>query len=349
MRRGWGATAARGLIVAGVVGLAAVAAGGAPAHGDTNGSSGPAVVVSPASVGIGDDVIVELDNWPSGPVNVAVCGNNARRGSEDCDLINSAAVAVRGAAPAYLRFTITAPPVGCPCVVRASTSASETVRAAPVTISGLPLGTDIAPSDPVGTPRQLHVSVRLVRDEESLGERVLPPFAGPVEYTLAVTLHNTGATPLRNLRIVGSVGKSKTNAEPIDHPAPVSLAAGEVKRIPVGVHVSAPAWGGYRVFGAVYGAAAPTTFAVAASNDPWALELMVPLLLLVLAYFVHRHEQRVKERERLAAIEAAHREEFRPSSPDVGALDGGRWGSPTYDPEGSEPTLPDHDVVRSTA
>src|SRR5262249_18143479 len=62
----------------------------------------PTVSVSGPQAAPGSQIQVRLENWPDGPVNVAVCGNLARRGTQDCDPRTSEGVAARGGAALLL-------------------------------------------------------------------------------------------------------------------------------------------------------------------------------------------------------------------------------------------------------
>src|SRR5262245_50240913 len=90
-------------VVATVVAFAAPASAGQPTVSLSRNAAAP-----------GEVVVVELANWPPGPVALAVCGNNALRGDVDCDLRSSSAVASRDA-HAIFDFTVGTPPVPCPC------------------------------------------------------------------------------------------------------------------------------------------------------------------------------------------------------------------------------------------
>ena len=94
----------------------------------------------------GRDVLVHVDGWqPGSVVTVLLCGNGARRGSQDCDLVAGESVTVRGAAPEYVLLPVTLPPAPCPCVVRASDVPDVVVATAPFDVIGAPTAPTVGP------------------------------------------------------------------------------------------------------------------------------------------------------------------------------------------------------------
>jgi hypothetical protein len=314
--------------------LVASRLGSASAAVDAGATQGPQIVVAPAQASVGDDILVEFTGWPSSPVSVALCGNDARRGSEDCDQTSSQSVQPRGTDPVYLRMTLGVPPVGCPCVIRANTISSEIVRTAPIVVADVPNGGDIPPAVQQATPDQLAVTVKLQRVEDSIVNTLVPPLGGPVQLHLFVTMHNRGATPMNGLRIVGSVGKSLADREPIGRTPAVDLRPGETTQVTVPVELSAPAFGDYTVAGSVYGAEVPTKFVVRTHNDPWALELLLPLLLILIAQLVRRRDRIRRAMDDADGASTASVDEpvlLHQSSPRVGDAYGPNSNGASYD------------------
>jgi hypothetical protein len=106
-------------------------------------------------------------------------------------------------------------------------------------------------------------------------------------------------------------------------------------RVPV--ELLAPAWGDYSVFGTVYGPATPVRFSAGTSNEPWGLELALPLLLLVGARIVRRSERKRRETQMALAAAAPLAADpghalLQESSPAVGSSDDEGLESPAYDP-----------------
>jgi hypothetical protein len=289
----------------------------------------PTVSVTPASGAPGDRLHVDLTGWPDGPVNVSVCGNSARRGSQDCDQLTTEGVAVRqGSAPLLIQLSV--PPVGCPCVVRATTPDNALVRKAPIAIDGVP---NVDPVEPAGIPpegRAMAVTARVTtRDPNSLAWW-RSVFGGAAERELTLTLRNVSSATLQGIRVVGGVGKNRKSAEPLPVTTVAELAPGAHTRLRIPLVLGAPAWGRYQVFGSVYGTSVPIDFSIETRNDPWGLEVAAVLFVLLLAQICRR-----RERARALADDArwdADRSDapFQRNSPGVGVPDEGRWPVPTY-------------------
>ena len=299
------------------------------AGGETRGA---VIEVSPSSTQLGDTLVVRVSGWPRGVVTAAVCGNAARRGSTDCEQVGAGSIGVGASGTEALRVTVLQPPVGCPCVVRASTTNGDTVRTAPISIAGVADGVDLAPVDGLPSADALDVSVHVRSVAVGWPEAWYPAFGGPARRELVFRLHNTGITTLTGLRVVGSVAHDGTQGEPFaQRIGPV--AAGATRTIVVPFQLGAPVWGDYRVTGSIYGLAAPVNFAVRMSNEPWALELLLPLGLFALAQVVRRRERARRRAEEIAAAEASggHAHLLPESSPAVGDSDGSHWDAPAYD------------------
>jgi hypothetical protein len=297
--------------------VAVVGAGLLTSTGDAA-AAGPALVVSPAVAASGDSVLIRLDGWPQGIVTVAVCGNAARRGSEDCDQVGAETVAVRNKGPTLLRLTISVPPVGCPCAIRANTSTSDIVRTAPVIVEGVPGGVDIPGTGTPPAVTALGVRAKVTAGNDgSLLASILPPLAGTTQRTLVLTLTNRTASPLAGLRLVGASGRNRSGATPVTMPVVGPIPAGRSKVLRIPVDLGAPVVGHYIVFGTVYGLESPVNFEARTSNDPWGLELATIALLLVLAETLRYRERRRRRRDSVALGTATAASGLAPASAHV--------------------------------
>jgi hypothetical protein len=260
---------------------------------------GAVIVVSPSTVAVGDQVRVDLMGWPEGVVTASVCGNAAKRGSTDCDQIGGGSIRVPANGTETLTVDVLAPPVGCPCVVRATTTLGDVVRTAPVTVLGVPTGVDIAPPGGVVDSSVLHVTSQLRNAAVPWPKSWFAAFGGPAYKELVLTMRNTGDLPLEGLRVAGRVGHQGTNeGEPVNAVVPV-IPAHSTRQVVVPVLLSAPVYGDYSVKGAIYGLATPVRFVEQTTSEPWAFEIGLPLLLLLVAQLL-----RARDRRRLRADEA---------------------------------------------
>jgi hypothetical protein len=334
-------------------------------HGPPQGAGaevkGAVIVVSPSTVAVGERVRVDITGWPEGVVTASVCGNAAKRGSTDCDQIGGGSVRVRANGTETLTVDVLAPPVGCPCVIRATTTLGDVVRTAPIAVLGVPTGVDIAPAAGAADASALHVTSQLRNADVAWPKSWFAAFGGPAYKELVLTMRNTGDLPLADLRVAGRVGRSGTNeGEPVDAVVPL-IPAHSTRQVILPVLLSAPVYGDYTVKGAIYGLAVPVRFDEQTSSEPWAFEIGVPLLLLLVAQFVRARDRRRRRRDEDARIATAAAETeaavadpvpagdarplvFPESSPVVGVADDRSWVSPSYSDAAVSEGIPLHGV-----
>jgi hypothetical protein len=166
-----------------------------------------------------------------------------------------------------------------------------------------------------------------------------------------VTLRNNGITTVSGLRLVAYLGRDRSSGEPVESRPVAALGPGSSVALEFPVDIAAPAFGDYEVFGRLYGLDRPVPFAATTNVSPWAWEVIIPLVLLVLARVLRRRDRaRAEQRARLAAtaeapVPAPATTEPVPTaprtpvsvtlyerSPDVVSLDEGRSAAPAYDP-----------------
>src|SRR6478672_3880981 len=87
----------------------------------------PTMSISPGAAAASETITVSVAGWPEGSATVSVCGNEARRGEDDCDGngARSIDVVADGSGAASL---VVAPPVDCPCVVRVAADQATLVQ-----------------------------------------------------------------------------------------------------------------------------------------------------------------------------------------------------------------------------
>jgi hypothetical protein len=330
----------RAVTVAVIVVIASLGIAYAAAAADSG--TGAIMSVSPSNAAIGDVLRVDLANWPEGNVTAAVCGNAAQRGSTDCDQIGAGSIRIPPSGAESLTVTVQAPPVGCPCVVRAAMSDGSVVRTAPIDVAGVPSGVNIPGAAPPAGTDALQVSAAVEAADVGWPESWWPAFGGPAHKVLILSMHNRSLGTISGLRVVGEFGHVHSQeGQPLGATVP-DIPAGETRVVRVPFTIPAPVWGTYTVHGSVYGLAAPVTFHLTTKNEPWALELAVPLALLLMAQLVRRRDRR-RRRDDRAAREAADQTtaplEFPQCSPAVGVEDDRYWESSPYDRRGMGPDI----------
>ena len=293
----------------------------------------PTLVANALNGQVGDLVPLTLEHWPTGLVTVSVCGNAGARGSQDCDLRSAFTLNMPPGGGMRARVRLVQPPVDCPCVIRAATSTNDLVRDVPIEIVGVPMGTAPPPAATSVSAAGLTARARVL-DDGSWTDA----FGVGVTRTLRVTLHNRGPSATPTLDVGGAVGRSVENGESFSTREVGKLAPGARRTVDVPISLSTPAHGDYVVYGTVYGLDAPVRFRAETANDPWALWLLVPLALIVVARILRRRERARRRDAEVGTPPQTPRTEivlepFLQCSPEVGDGDQGRYPSHSYDPD----------------
>ncbi len=236
----------------------------------------------------GDLVEVSLAGWPAGLLTVTICGDSAQHGSADCNLNVTAAVMSVGNGESHTSLTVGAPPVPCPCVVRAATRFNDLVRTVPIQVIGVPVVGSPPPSDP------LTVSARLepAAGHSGVVDRVRGWLGGPLRQQLVLTVRNNTSTPMDTLSlqaVLGDAGGGDAMATPTVQP----LQPEETRTYVIPFEVAAPSWGSRHVQGAVYGLPTPVHYDVSLHSTPWLLYVLGGVFVVdVVSWRVVRHRRR---------------------------------------------------------
>ncbi|MBB2942541.1 LPXTG-site transpeptidase (sortase) family protein [Actinoplanes lutulentus] len=237
-------------------------------------AAGPAITVDQKTTLIGDTITVSLTGWPAGVVTASLCGNEARDGSADCAVQSASSTSVPATGKAGLRLRVSAPPVGCPCVVRASTITGEKIADTPIDVTDV---ADAATVTATTGDAELTVLDAGVRNRWTLWSLL----GGTAYRTMTVTVRNEGtaASPGSELSLdLGrAAGSEAMKALPIG-----PLAPGAELRLEIPFAVAAPAAGRYQLTGRIDGTAGTeATFTTSTAVWPWLL-LLVPLGLILI-------------------------------------------------------------------
>jgi hypothetical protein len=102
-------------------------------------ASAPTAVAETDVVSVGQRLRVHGDGWgpdASQVVSVVLCGNAALDGAADCDLSDAAEGGIRDGGSFYTLFTVPAPTLPCPCLLRVFSPASAVDVRIPVSVLG---------------------------------------------------------------------------------------------------------------------------------------------------------------------------------------------------------------------
>lgn len=186
----------------------------------------PAVTVEPSQADPGSMATLSIEGFESPTVTVAICGNEARRGSSDCDMVASTGVVLAAdGTPTLALIPVVAPPMPCPCVVRVTSPGFDEIAVAPLEVIGHETA-ELVSSAQAGA--SLVVAISATRVAGGLAERIDAGLGGDVDYEAVVTLTNTGSAPVDGIILNASFGRSAVDfLGEIVVEAPASLGAGQ--------------------------------------------------------------------------------------------------------------------------
>ena len=265
----------------------------------------PTISFDRTTVHGGDRVIVKLTGWKTRVVTLSICGNLAKRGSIDCNLVDSQAIATE---PEYAyaldEFTIAAPPFPCPCVVRGSSATQDEVTFLLITIVGFPT----APVVGLASAPPLAVTVSAHRAPGGVLDWFRALLGGPTRDRVTVTVANRTAATLANVTLAGSAGRGPNDQLlSFDLPPPGALPAGHTWHHTVTVRVPAPVWGRYVWHVVASGAGPPIEGAYAVRHVPPLLVVLVFILVADLTAMAVRFLGKRRRRRQEARRDVTHR------------------------------------------
>ncbi|MFF3501743.1 hypothetical protein [Streptomyces sp. NPDC003247] len=263
-RRARGPAAARRTLAVSLGVLGATALTAAPAHAaGTASPPAPAVTADATHLVPGRPVTVTGTGWAAGAtVQTEVCGLRAVHGSADCDTLRGAVALVAADGTFRLTLVVGAPPVDCPCVVRATTGGGPGARSAAtdVEVAGVPETT--VPDPDTATP-DVQIVDTVLTGRPGLAEL----FGGRPRRTLVVTVRNTGTATLGRSPLVIRWGTGGTADTDVVTPLTSPLEPGARATYRVSIALPMAAFGRY----AVGGTYAAQPFLVATDLYPWGL------------------------------------------------------------------------------
>ncbi|QOC90123.1 class E sortase [Micromonospora craniellae] len=261
----------------------------------------PAVTVDQTTARLGEQVTVQLVDWPAGVVTAALCGNEARQASADCAVTAASAVSVPASGSARLVLHLAAPPVGCPCVIRAVTATGDQIATVAIDVPDVPDSATVGVTESTAPGADGGLVVVGARVEKRWSLAAL--FGGPAPRVLMVTVDNTGTTPVSGAELALDLGRAAGAQAPGVVPVE-QLEPGARTVVEVPFTVSAPAMGRYDIGGRVDGIGGGVTFTAQTSAWPWLLPLvpLLAVLVIVLAYRLHRQRRRAPSPMRTGGV-----------------------------------------------
>lgn len=254
---------------------------------------GPTVTLERAEEQPGERLAMTISGFTSRVVDITVCGNEARRGSADCD---NRATRTRETnadrTPVTAEVLVTAPPAACPCIVRVASRDNGEIAVAPLVVVGHPVA---EVEGAVGSPIPLAVDVRAELTNSGDVRRAL---GGPSTYRLQVQVRNESTFTIDNVALSATLSRGfPGDVRSIEIADPGSLAAGEAWDEVVEVRVPSVTFGTIEWTATASGQGPAVSATDATSAQPWLLMLVAVLLALdliaLLVRFVNRTRRRV--------------------------------------------------------
>lgn len=260
-----------------------------PASASDGSTTGPTVSLDPAQVKPTDFLTVTIKGFTATYVVISVCGNEARRGSSDCNMPGSEGLRIDNQGVGGLtidRIPIAAPPADCPCVIRVSSRDTGEIAVAPLVLIGHPVSPVV---DPVGLGNPIDVAITATPKPSGFLETFRAGLGGPTRYDVTVTVHNHSSVPLTKIKVYGSAGrKSDDNLAQLDLVDPGALKAGQTWRQTVSVVVPAPSFGSVDWSVTASGAGPTVTATSSSRHRPMLLIVIVMILAADIAFLLIR-------------------------------------------------------------
>jgi hypothetical protein len=284
------------VVLGGLLGALALS----PPAGAQSVTDGPTVVPDRTDVQIGERVGVTMSGFESRVVVIAICGNEGRRGSVDCDNLGSQAREINNdGTPTLGSLIVTAPPAPCPCIIRVSSDDNTEVAATPVNVVGHPVAEVVEPSEFV---QPLEAEIDAVRVVGGLGDRLRASLGGSLRYEVAFTVRNTATFTVNDISATARYTREQySDDRPIAIDDPGTLEGGEIWTQVVEVEVPPLTVGEVRWLVEVSGIGTPVIATDSTSHQPVALYvvaivLLIDALVLLWRFFARRRRRRKANR-----------------------------------------------------
>ncbi|WP_396888863.1 hypothetical protein [Micromonospora reichwaldensis] len=232
----------------------------------------PRIAVPAGTFRVGDQILVTLVGWPAGTVQIEVCGNGGRRGALDCATSRAGHGQVPSSGAATLPVVLAAPPVGCPCLVRARTPTGGTRASVDLPLAGV--SAPPAPA-PVGAAGLVVAGLRAADRSGVPGW-----FGVPGDLTVDLTLRNVGPTDAVDPPFALLFGRPGRVHTLVDAPPLGTIGAGQTREYRIRVPTDVTVVGPHELHGRIEPSGGAVAFTVEAARYPWGLLGLVTVPLV---------------------------------------------------------------------
>ena len=266
--------------------------------------TGPTVKLDRTRIEPGERVAITIDGFRALNVTISVCGNEARRGSADCNMFASEGLKLdTDGTSTLIGIPIAVPPMPCPCVIRVFSRLNDEIATTPIEIIGHPTAPVV---DGPSVKDPLVVTIEAVPAPPGVFERARSSIGGPTLYQVTVRVLNRSTVPFGQIALSGAAVRDNDQLASLPLDDAGEIKPGQTWEQVVTAEVPGPSLGAIEWRVAVSGAGPTVNATDTTRQRPLLLILLVMFLvvdLFVLAIrFVMRRRAR---REARRAHEAA--------------------------------------------
>ncbi len=282
-------------LVAAVAGsvLAVLAVAGEAAAQST--TTGPTVVLAVDELAPDARMDFQIEGFDGSAVIITVCGNDARRGSVDCNMIQSEGLRLnREGGITRSSIPVPVPPAPCPCLVQVVDSDNNQLAVAPLVIIGHPVAPTVGPA---GFVQPLVVEITADPASVGISDRLRSSAAGAMLHDVTVKVRNRSTLPVERVMLSGSAGRDANDdlvVLVLDDPG--TIQPGQTWQETVQAELPSPVWGDF-VWQATASGTGPSVTATTTTNHrPLLLIVLVVVLILDLLILAARLIMRLVRR-----------------------------------------------------
>ena len=275
--------------------LVYVAMGSAVAAQPT--TNGPQVVLENDELAPRDRLQFTLSGFEGPAVIITVCGNDALRGSVDCNTIQSEGLRLnREGGPTVSSIPVPVPPMPCPCIVRVADTNNTQIAVAPLVIIGHPVAPTVPPAEFV---QPIVVSVVSEPADVGFADRLRSSAGGATAYDVTVEIRNRSAQRFENIKMSGSAGRSgRDDLVSIDFADPGVIEPGQTWTEQVTAMLPSPVWGSVEWRTTAAGSGPSVTATETTTHMPVLLIVLIVVLVIDILLLLVRLILRLRRRSR---------------------------------------------------
>lgn len=258
---------------------------------------GPSISIDRPSAAPGDRVVVTAENFGSPRLTVVLCGNEARRGSADCDMPAGKGTEIKPGRATLVALEVTEPPAPCPCVIRAVGSEVSEFALVPFEVEGHPVAELV---DGASLEGLIDTTLEVVESPDHLLDAARASLGGATQFRVTVSVRNRSTEALTALRVTGDARTGDEVAAVLDFGVPGPVPPGQTWRRSIDVVIGAVSVGEVQWQVVTSGAGPSTTTAAVTEHRPWllfaaAVTVLACFTVLIARLLIRRRMESVEE------------------------------------------------------